>query len=77
VALQYEKLTGMQWHNTRRYAHMSDTELANIRTQPCGCHIIDDRLKEGGHLRTSDPHVCLIGAHCVSSVPWELSSGLV
>ncbi len=35
---------------------MSDTELANIRTQPCGCHIIDDRFKEG-HLRTSDPHV--------------------
>jgi hypothetical protein len=47
----------MQWHNTRRYAHLSDTELASIRTQPCGCHIIGDRFKEGGHLRTSDPHV--------------------
>ena len=57
MALEYEKPIGMQWHNTRRYAHMSDTELANIRTQPCGCHLIDDRFKEEGHLRTSDPHV--------------------
>ncbi len=57
VAFKYEKPIGMQWHNTRRYAHMSDTELADIRTQPCGCHLIDARFKEGGHLRTSDPYV--------------------
>lgn len=57
VAFKYEKPIGMQWHNTRRCAHMSDTELAEIRTQPCSCHDIDDRFKEEGHLRTSDPHV--------------------
>lgn len=57
VAFKYKKPIGMQWRNTRHYAHMSDTELAEIRTQLCGCHLIDDRFKEGGHLRTSDPHV--------------------
>ena len=57
VAFKYDKPIGMQWHNTRRYAHMTDTELADIRTHPCSCHLIDDRFKEEGHLRTSDPHV--------------------
>ena len=57
VAFKYEKPIGMQWHNTRRYAHMSDTDLAVIRTQLCSCHDIDDRFKEDGHLRTSDLHV--------------------
>ena len=51
LAFKYEKPIGMQ------YTHMSDTELANIHTQPCGCYLIDDRFKEEGHLRTSDPHV--------------------
>lgn len=57
VAFKYAKPIGLQWHNTRRYAHMSNVALANIRSSPCSCASIPDRYKCQGHLRTSDPAV--------------------
>ena len=55
VVFKYADPLGLQWHNTRRYAHMSDAALACIRNNPCSCASIPDKYKRQGHLRTSDP----------------------
>ena len=57
IAFKYDRAIGTQWHNTRKYAHMSTVELNAIRTRPCNCHLIDDKYKRKGHLRTSDPSI--------------------
>ena len=71
VAFKYAKPLGLQWHNTRRFAHMSDATLHTISNSPCGCHLISDEFKKQGNLRTSDPtclptdnlqHLCAMGA---------------
>lgn len=57
VVFKYAKPLGLQWNNTRHYAHMSDTALSAIRDGPCSCASIPDKYKHRGHLRTSDPGI--------------------
>ena len=58
VAFKYGTPIGVQWHNTKRFAHMSEAELDAIRNAPFACHLIPDKYKASGHLRTADPEFC-------------------
>lgn len=71
VAFKYDDPIGTRWVNARKVAHMSEQALHDIRSQPCGCHLIPEQYKVAGHLRTSDPsvlpgdglpHICAMGA---------------